>query len=314
MPALRTDRRGDTAAAQAIVEEAGGHLTDMQLRPRCATNARPVLINPDFFAFGDANRDWSQYLPSATRPDNRFPARPLAKPAFEFRHALRTLSPGSATEGFQHDPAQERAVQSLQNLRSIDGPAGAGPVSKNRVCSPLGRTRQSHRRAARRAGLYLGRVGRGKTYLVDTFVDAPPLEHKQRIHFHSFMQAVHAELKALKIQRDPLRAVARRSPNKRGDLPGREFFVADITDAMLLAACCGSCSTRASPLSPLPISRRTIYTRDGLQNGRFLPAIELLKQHLDILNVWTAGGLPAALPGKRPKSIIHRWTNGPNGS
>ena len=52
----------DTAAAQAIVEEAGGHLTDMQLRP-LRYNARPVLINPDFFAFGDANRDWSQYLP-----------------------------------------------------------------------------------------------------------------------------------------------------------------------------------------------------------------------------------------------------------
>jgi 3'(2'), 5'-bisphosphate nucleotidase len=52
----------DTAAAQAIVEEAGGHMTDIQLRP-LRYNARPVLINPDFFAFGDASRDWSQYLP-----------------------------------------------------------------------------------------------------------------------------------------------------------------------------------------------------------------------------------------------------------
>ena len=52
----------DTAAAQAIMEEAGGHMTDMQLRP-LRYNARPVLINPDFFAFGDAGHDWSQYLP-----------------------------------------------------------------------------------------------------------------------------------------------------------------------------------------------------------------------------------------------------------
>ena len=52
----------DTAAAQAIMEEAGGHMTDMQLRP-LRYNARPVLINPDFFAFGDASHDWSQYLP-----------------------------------------------------------------------------------------------------------------------------------------------------------------------------------------------------------------------------------------------------------
>lgn len=52
----------DTAAAQVILEQAGGHLTDLQLRP-LRYNARPVLINPDFFAFGDASRDWSRYLP-----------------------------------------------------------------------------------------------------------------------------------------------------------------------------------------------------------------------------------------------------------
>ena len=52
----------DTAAAQVIVEEAGGRLTDLQLRP-LRYNARPVLINPDFFAFGDASRNWTQYLP-----------------------------------------------------------------------------------------------------------------------------------------------------------------------------------------------------------------------------------------------------------
>jgi len=53
----------DTAAAQVIVEEAGGGLTDMRMRP-LRYNARPTLINPDFFVFGDRDRDWSQYLPS----------------------------------------------------------------------------------------------------------------------------------------------------------------------------------------------------------------------------------------------------------
>ncbi|MBL8260423.1 MAG: 3'(2'),5'-bisphosphate nucleotidase CysQ [Candidatus Competibacteraceae bacterium] len=56
----------DTAAAQVIVEQAGGHITDMQLRP-LRYNARPILINPDFFAFGDATRDWSRYLPQRHR-------------------------------------------------------------------------------------------------------------------------------------------------------------------------------------------------------------------------------------------------------
>ncbi len=62
----------DTAAAQIILEEAGAHLTDMHLRP-LRYNARPVLINPDFFAFSDARRDWSRYLPQR-------PASPLALP------------------------------------------------------------------------------------------------------------------------------------------------------------------------------------------------------------------------------------------
>ena len=52
----------DTAAAQIIVEEAGGGLTDTHMRP-LRYNARPTLINPDFFVFGDRSRDWSQYLP-----------------------------------------------------------------------------------------------------------------------------------------------------------------------------------------------------------------------------------------------------------
>ena len=52
----------DTAATQVILEQAGGYMTDMQLRP-LRYNARPVLINPDFLAFGDVTRDWSQYLP-----------------------------------------------------------------------------------------------------------------------------------------------------------------------------------------------------------------------------------------------------------
>jgi len=52
----------DTAAAQVIVEQAGGYMTDMQLRP-LRYNARPVLVNPDFFVFGDVTRDWPHYLP-----------------------------------------------------------------------------------------------------------------------------------------------------------------------------------------------------------------------------------------------------------
>jgi 3'(2'), 5'-bisphosphate nucleotidase len=60
----------DTAAAQILVEEAGGYLTDLQFRP-LRYNARPILINPDFLAFGDATRDWSLYLPQLPHPRGR---------------------------------------------------------------------------------------------------------------------------------------------------------------------------------------------------------------------------------------------------
>ena len=52
----------DTAAAQIIVEEAGGRITDTEMRP-LRYNARDTLINPDFFVFGDPSYDWCQYLP-----------------------------------------------------------------------------------------------------------------------------------------------------------------------------------------------------------------------------------------------------------
>jgi 3'(2'), 5'-bisphosphate nucleotidase len=59
----------DTAAAQIIVEEAGGRLTDTQMQP-LRYNARPTLVNPDFFVFGDCSHDWSQYLPKPANPDS----------------------------------------------------------------------------------------------------------------------------------------------------------------------------------------------------------------------------------------------------
>lgn len=59
----------DTAAAQIIVEEAGGGLTDTQMQP-LRYNARPTLVNPDFFVFGDCSHDWSQYMPKQANPDS----------------------------------------------------------------------------------------------------------------------------------------------------------------------------------------------------------------------------------------------------
>ena len=209
-------------------------------------------------------------------------------------------------EGFQHDPAQERAVQSLQKIydRLMAQPEPA-PVSKKPglLARLAGRDKAAAAPSAVR-GLYLwGGVGRGKTYLVDTFVDALPLEHKQRIHFHSFMRAVHAELKALKNQQDPLRIVARRFAEQARVICLDEFFVADITDAMLLYGLLRELFNQGVTLiTTSNIPPDDLY-KDGLQRARFLPAIELLKQHLDILNV--DGGVDYRLRYLEKAEIYH---------
>jgi len=60
-PRLGKTSEWDTAAAQCVLERAGGHLTDTQMQP-LKYNTKDSLINPEFFAFGSSNHDWSAYL------------------------------------------------------------------------------------------------------------------------------------------------------------------------------------------------------------------------------------------------------------
>ncbi|MCP5195626.1 MAG: cell division protein ZapE [Gammaproteobacteria bacterium] len=210
-------------------------------------------------------------------------------------------------EGFQHDPAQERAVLHLQKIydQLMAQPEPAPAKKAGGLLARLaGRDKSSVASGPAVQGLYLwGGVGRGKTYLVDTFIDALPLERKQRIHFHSFMRAVHAELKQLKQQQEPLRMVARRFAEKARVICLDEFFVSDITDAMLLYGLLKELFNQGVTLittSNLPPD--DLY-KDGLQRARFLPAIDLIKQHLDVLNV--DGGIDYRLRYLERAEIYH---------
>lgn len=60
-PRIGPTSEWDTAAAQAVVEAAGGHVTDTDLEP-LRYNQKESLLNPDFLVFGDDSRDWSAYL------------------------------------------------------------------------------------------------------------------------------------------------------------------------------------------------------------------------------------------------------------
>lgn len=117
-------------------------------------------------------------------------------------------------EDFQHDPAQERAVQHLQRLhdallaapRTEPRAVTTGRGLKSRMAGLLGRRSRPVDAPVLPdiQGLYLwGGVGRGKTYLMDVFHESLPFPDKMRTHFHRFMQRVHNELSITRGKRIP---------------------------------------------------------------------------------------------------------------
>ena len=145
------------------------------------------------------------------------------------------------------------------------------------------------RPAAPERGLYIwGGVGRGKTHLVDTFYDSLALERKLRVHFHRFMQRVHAALTQHSGAKNPLEVVADDIADEALVLCFDEFFVSDIGDAMILGGLIDALFRRGVTLvATSNIPPQELY-RDGLQRSRFLPAISLLEQHLTVTHLEAA--------------------------
>src|SRR5471030_586419 len=135
-------------------------------------------------------------------------------------------------------------------------------------------------------GLYMwGGVGRGKTWLMDLFFQTLPGERKLRLHFHRFMLRVHQQLTELQGQEDPLEIIADSFKAETDVLCFDEFFVSDITDAMLLATLLQALFARGITLiATSNIPPDNLY-RNGLQRARFLPAIDLIKEYCDVMNV-----------------------------
>lgn len=208
-------------------------------------------------------------------------------------------------KNFHHDPAQEEAIRHLQRIYDelLTTPQPAVPSSKRGLLVRwLGRKTENTRQPVR--GLYVwGGVGRGKTYLVDTFYDTLPLERKLRIHFHRFMQRVHHSLRGMRHQENPLESVAGQFAEKAQIICLDEFFVADITDAMLLYGLLQALFDQGVTLvTTSNIPPDDLY-KGGLQRVRFLPAIDLIKRHMEILPM--AGGVDYRLRYLEKAEIYH---------
>lgn len=135
-------------------------------------------------------------------------------------------------------------------------------------------------------GLYMwGGVGRGKTWLLDLFYESVPGDRKLRLHFHRFMLHVHEALARLQGQSDPLERVADEFKARADVLCFDEFFVTDITDAMLLGKLFEALFARQIVLVVTTNIEPDRLYHNGLQRTRFLPAIELIKQHCQIVQI-----------------------------
>lgn len=198
---------------------------------------------------------------------------------------LNALNEGS----HQPDDVQKEAVsrldviyQALINRSEPAAPQSGGLMAK--FSKLLGK--REPKEAAPVRGLYMwGGVGRGKTWLMDMFYQSLPGERKQRLHFHRFMLRVHEELTSLQGQSDPLEIVADRFKAETDVLCFDEFFVSDITDAMLLGGLMKALFARGITLvATSNIPPDELY-RNGLQRARFLPAIDAIKQFCDVMNV-----------------------------
>ncbi len=183
---------------------------------------------------------------------------------------------------FVHDEAQQNAVLHLQRLyddllakRSVRGPFAklSAWILRNDKQQEI-------------QGLYFwGGVGRGKTYLVDTFFQSLPFDRKMRVHFHRFMHRVHAELKTLAGTQDPLKVVAKRLHKEARIICFDEFFVSDITDAMILGTLFEELFKQGIVLVATSNIEPVNLYRNGLQRARFLPAIALIEKHCQVVNV-----------------------------
>jgi cell division protein ZapE len=199
------------------------------------------------------------------------PARALPATVLElYQEALKK-------RGFERDDTQYAAVLRLQNLFEAwsDYKRRRGTALRRLVVHPeLPR------------GVYLwGSVGRGKTFLMDSFYRCLPLERKRRVHFHHFMRDVHRELDELKGTVNPLDALADRIARRYRLICFDEVAVSDVADAMIL----GRLFTRTMDRGVVYCMTSNYHPdelyKGGLKREDFLPVIEVLKQRLDVIRV-----------------------------
>ncbi|HOF51026.1 MAG TPA: cell division protein ZapE [Rhodoferax sp.] len=179
--------------------------------------------------------------------------------------------------GYTADPAQLRAVEALDRC------AGEWAAYKDKRSNAF---KKLINRPDIPRGVYMyGGVGRGKSFLMDCFFNAVPLKRKTRLHFHEFMREVHRELADLKGTVNPLDVLAKRMSLRYKLICFDEFHVADITDAMILHRLLAALFENGVGFVTTSNFKPDDLYPGGLHRDRILPAIALLNDRLEVLNV-----------------------------
>jgi cell division protein ZapE len=190
---------------------------------------------------------------------------------------LATLEKLCIERGITLDAAQVNAAQRLARLND------ELTAFKNKRASLIGRI--FSKSEPPQSVYFFGGVGRGKSLLMDTFFAASKIRRKTRVHFHAFMRNVHAELRTLKHEADPLVVVAERLAEKYRLICFDEFHVSDIADAMILGRLLSNCFEHGIVFVMTSNYHPDRLYPDGLQRQNFLPTIALIKEKMDIVEV-----------------------------
>ena len=181
------------------------------------------------------------------------------------------------SRGYHTDPAQMRGVAALE--RCAEDWSHYKEKRSNAIKKLINRPPIPR-------GVYMyGGVGRGKSFLMDCFFQAVPVVRKTRLHFHEFMREVHRELAELQGTVNPLDELGARIAKRYRLICFDEFHVADITDAMILHRLLDALFDNGVGFVTTSNFRPDDLYPNGLHRDRILPAIALLNEKLEVINV-----------------------------
>ena len=201
--------------------------------------------------------------------------------AAEFSGPLEWYWNFSQRNDYQADSQQLEVLKQLERLfGELEDYRQYRAGKLNRLVTQLGAGRKPPR------GMYIwGGVGRGKSLMMDAFYKVSRHRRKRRVHFHEFMREIHARMRSLSGTPDPLDAISTEIAHDLRLLAFDEFHVSDIADAMILARLLELLIDKGVVLVMTSNYKPDDLYPNGLQRARFLPAIEILKRDLDVVEL-----------------------------